>query len=60
MGTVLLIGITGAPGLAALGLGVIVLDKSPPARPSEKQAQVSTSHRTEFGRKKAGMSRTIT
>jgi hypothetical protein len=32
MGTVLLIGITGALGLVALGFGVFVLEGLPPAR----------------------------
>jgi hypothetical protein len=41
MGTVLLIGVTGALGCLALGLGVFVLDKPPPTHPSAQRVRMS-------------------
>jgi hypothetical protein len=41
----LLIGISGALGLVALGIGVIVLGQLPPTLPASQQVQVSTTQR---------------
>jgi hypothetical protein len=41
METALLIGITGALGYLALGLGVFVLGKPPPSRSAEQRARTS-------------------
>ena len=49
MGITLLIGITGALGFVALGVGVVVLRKPPPTRTASQQVHVHTGHRPQDG-----------